>query len=62
MGFSEKKIENVTTSDNNFAPTLINYYRLLDIKFKGHCLINDNNNNNNNVRLGTVNLYICYTL
>ena len=59
MGFSEKKIENVTTSDNNFA----NYYRLLDIKFKGHCLINNNNNNNNNnVRLGTVNLYICYTL
>ena len=30
-GFSEKWIENITTPDSNFTPTLINYYPLPDI-------------------------------
>ena len=38
---SEESIENVTTSDNSFDPTLINYYPLPDAKFNGHCLINN---------------------
>ena len=58
IGFSEESIENITTSDHNFAPILINYNPLPDIKFNGHCLIN----NNNDVSLGAVNLYISYTL
>ena len=35
--------ENITTSNCNFAPTLINFYPLSDIKFNGHCLMNNNN-------------------
>ena len=58
IGLSEESIENITTSDSNFAPNLINYYPLPDIKFNGHCLIN----NNNDASLSVVNLYICYTL
>ena len=41
-------IENITTSDTNFAPNIINYYRLPDKKF--------------NASLITVNLNIFYTL
>ena len=52
---SEKSIENKTTSNRNFAPTLINYYLLPAIKFNGHCLMN----NNNDSILKTVNLYFC---
>ena len=48
-----KYIENITASDSNFAPTLINYYPLPDIKFNGHYLTE----NNNNPSLGIVNLY-----
>ena len=44
IAFSEESIENITTSDSNFAPTLINYYTLPDIKFNGHCWINSNTN------------------
>ena len=58
IGLSEERIENITTSESNFAPTLINYYSLPDIKFNGHCLIN----NNNDPSLAAVYLYICYTL
>ena len=36
---------------------MIDYYPLSDIKFNGHCLIN-----NNNTALGAMNLYISYTL
>ena len=58
IGLSEESIENISATDSNFASTLINYYPLPDIKFNGHCLIN----NNNEPSLGAVNLYICYTL
>ena len=54
---AEESIENKTTSESNFTPSLIKYI-LLDIKFNGHCLIY----NNNDPSLGVVNLYICYTL
>ena len=33
---SEESIKNITTSNNNFAPTLINSYTLLYVKFNGH--------------------------
>ena len=57
IGLSEEIIENITTSESNFTPTLIQYI-LLDIKSNGHRLIY----NNNDPSLGVVNLYICYTL
>ena len=55
---SEESIENITTSESNFSPTLTNCYPLSDIKFDGHCLIN----NNNDPSLSVVNFYIGYTL
>ena len=55
---SEKSIESITTLDSNFDPTLINYYPLLDIKFNGHGLIN----NDDDPSLVAVNSYTCYTL
>ena len=55
--FLKESIENITTSDNSFGPTLINYYPLLDIKIDGHCLINKNN-----TPLSIIILYISYTL
>ena len=33
---SEESIENITISDNTFAPTLINSYSLTDVKSAGH--------------------------
>ena len=53
----KKTIKNIATSDSNFAPTLIGYYPLPDIKFNGHCLIN-----NSTVSIKITNLYISYTL
>ena len=32
----EESIENITTSNSNFAPTLVNSYTLLYVKFNGH--------------------------
>ena len=54
----EESIESITTSESKFAPALINYYPLTNIKFNGNCLIN----NNNGPSLDAVNLYICYEL
>ena len=39
---SEENIENVTTSDNTFASTLVNSYILSHAKFGGNCLVNSN--------------------
>ena len=39
---SEEGIENITTSDSNFAPTLFDHCVLPGINFNGHCLINNN--------------------
>ena len=58
IGLSEEGIENITTSDSNFVPTLINYYPLPDIKYNGQCLTNNNNDHS----FGAKSLYICYTL
>ena len=58
IGLSEESVENITTSDSNFAQTLITYYPLPDIKFNGNCLII----NNNDPSLDAVNLYIYYEL
>ena len=52
---SEESTENVTTSDNSFDPTLINYYPLPDAKFNEHCLVN-----NISVPLKVTNIYISY--
>ena len=41
IGLSLESIENITTSDRNFASTLINYHPLSDIKFNGHYLMNN---------------------
>ena len=53
----EESIENIATSDSNFAPTLINYYPLQNITFSGNGLMN----NSNDSSLGEVNSYISYT-
>ena len=37
---SEKSIENITTSENNFAPNFIDTHQLPDEKLNGHCSIN----------------------
>ena len=36
-GILEESIENITTSDKTFAPTLINSYPLPAVKIGGHC-------------------------
>ena len=36
---SEQTMENITTSDNTFAPSLVNSDPLPDAKINGHCLI-----------------------
>ena len=43
VGYAEENVSNITTSNSNFAPALINYYPLPDIKFNGNCLTNNNN-------------------
>ena len=40
-GMSEENIENITKSDNFFAPTFVNDCILQDVNFDGHCLINN---------------------
>ena len=54
---SEKIIENITKSDSNFAPTLINSYTLQYVKFNGHCLVNTIPDSGI-----VINIYISYTL
>ena len=39
---SEENIENITKSDNNFAPAFVDHHLLPDISFNGHCLIKNN--------------------
>ena len=55
---SEESLENLTTLDNTFVPILINYCILPDLKFNGHCLINDDVF----IPREKINLYISYTL
>ena len=38
---SEVNTENITKSDNNFAPAFADHHVLTDINFNGHCLINN---------------------
>ena len=38
---SEENIENVTKSESNFPLTFVDHNVLPDIKFNGHCLINN---------------------
>ena len=38
-GMSEESIENMTKSDSNFAPTLVDHHLLPNMNFNGHCLI-----------------------
>ena len=39
---SEESIENITKSDNNFAPTFVDDHLLPDMNFDKHCLIKKN--------------------
>ena len=39
-GMSEENIENITKSDINFAPILVDHHVLPDINFNRHSLIN----------------------
>ena len=57
-GMSEKSIENITTLDYLFAPTLVKDYPLPYVKFNGQCLINSNIS----IPKKVINLYISYTL
>ena len=40
-GISEENIENITKLDSNFASNFIDHNALANIKFNGHCLINN---------------------
>ena len=54
---SEENIENITKSESNFAPTLVDHHVLPDINFNGKCLIN-----NSQFSKKVINIYISYTL
>ena len=56
-GMSEENIENITKSDNNFAPTFVDHHVLQDINFHGHCLIN----NNISIPKKLINIYFLHT-
>ena len=51
---SQENIENITKSDNIFAPTFADHHVLPDINFNGHCLIN----NNISIPKKVINIYI----
>ena len=55
---SEKSIENITTTDSNFAPAFVDHHLLPDMTFNGHCLIKSNIS----IPKKVINLYIFYTL
>ena len=57
-GLSEENIANITKSDSNFAPSLVDQHLLPDMNFNGHCLIKNNIFFPENV----INLYISYKL
>ena len=54
---SEENIENITKSENHFAPTFVDHHLLPDITFDGDCLIN-----NIFIPKKVINLFISYTL
>ena len=54
---SEENTENITKSENIFAPTFVNYHVSPDIDFNGHCLIN-----NISIPKKVINIYNFYTL
>ena len=55
---SEECIENLTKSDNNFAPTYVDHNFLSDMIFRGHCLIKSSIC----IPKKVVHIYISYTL
>ena len=38
-GMSEGRLESITKSNSNFAPTFVDHHLLPDININGHCLI-----------------------
>ena len=38
-GMSEERLESITKSNSNFAPTFVDHHLLPDININGHCLI-----------------------
>ena len=54
---SEEKIENITKSESNFAPTFVNHHVLPDINCDRHCLVN-----NIYIPKKVINTYISHTL
>ena len=55
---SEESIENITKSDDNFAPTFLDHPVLPEISFNEHCLIK----NNISIPKKVINLYFSYIL
>ena len=53
----EENIENITKSNNNFAPTFIDHHVLTDINFNGHSFLN-----NIYIPKKVMNIYISYAL
>ena len=41
-GMSEESIQNITKSDSNFAPTVVDHHLLPELTFNGHCSIKNN--------------------
>ena len=57
-GMSEERIDNITKSDSNFAPTFVDHYSLPDMNFNEHCLMK----NKISISKKVINLYISFTL
>ena len=58
MEYQKKILKNITKSDSNFAPNLVDHHLLPDIHFNGHGLIN----NNFYIPKKVINLYFSYIL
>ena len=56
-GISEERIENITKSDGNFAPTFDDHCLLPNVNYNGHCLIKINIS----IPRKVINPYIPYT-
>ena len=57
-GISEENDKNITKSDSNFAPTLVDYHLSPEVNFNGYCLVK----NNIFIPKIVINLYISYKL
>ena len=59
-GISKKKIENITKSDNNFAPTFVDNPVLPDTNVNGRCSINNISIPNQNKQKKQIHIFLAH--